>query len=198
MKPSVYLISIFTLVFCSCISIPKSTSTLSQDVLKEANEMHQLNIALVNQLYAYKQKQINLFIEKEYTPELISNFEKQLPDNINYKEKLPNIIGSLIPVINSKKDSLQHVLNQEQSKLINTINSNYITFSNAGNSLQNLIDSAVKLKTEDETIEDDIEHISDDKIDVKNIVSKLDSFLIKEGNTSKKILEIETLLHLKQ
>ena len=87
MKPSVYLISIFTLVLSSCISIPKSTSTLSQDVLKEDNEMHQLNIALVNQLYAYKQKQINLFIEKEYTPELISNFEKQLPDNINYKAK---------------------------------------------------------------------------------------------------------------
>ena len=72
--------------------------------------MHQLNIALVNKLFEERKLVINSFITNQYTPSLIKKYENLLPDSLNYKEALPNIIKSIIPVINRKKDSLQNVL----------------------------------------------------------------------------------------
>ena len=192
-------IHIYSMVFASillssCASIPASTTTLTQEILKESSGMHTLNISLINQLYANRKEQINSFITNTYTPALLDNFSKNLPDSLDYKEELPNILKNIVPIINKKKDSMQSILDTEQGQLITQLNANYTNFSTAGVSLQNLIDSAVKLKTAEKSVMTSIQSLTNGSVNISNTVTELDSLLIHSGNSFSKLLEISSAL----
>jgi len=189
-----YSIILITTLLNSCASIPASTTTLTQEILKESSGMHTLNVSLINQLYANRKEQINSFITNTYTPALLNNFSKNLPDSLNYKEELPNILKSIIPIINKKKDSMQSILDTEQKQLITKLNANYTTFSVAGTSLQNLINSAVKLKTAEKSIMTSVESLTNGNVNISNTENQLDSLLIQSGNSFSKLLEISAAL----
>ncbi len=180
----------------SCATIPSSTVTLTQEVIKEADEMHQLNIVLVNQLFEERKQVINSFITNQYTPAIIANYEKLLPDSLDYKKQLPKIMKSIIPVINRKKDSLQDVLSTQQQQIITGLNANYLTYSKASTSLQNLINSAVKLKTAESDALSSIQSLTGDSVDVKKVENSIDSLLIKAGSGMEKLLEVGNTLNL--
>jgi len=190
----IYSIVLAATLLSSCASIPASTTTLTQEILKESSGMHTLNISLINQLYANRKEQVNSFITNTYTPALLDNFSKNLPDSLDYKEELPNILKSIVPIINKKKDSMQSILDTEQEQLITQLNTNYTTFSTAGTSLQNLIDSAVKLKTAEKSIMTSVESLTNGNVNISNTETQLDSLLIKSGNSFSKLLEISAAL----
>ena len=179
----------------SCASIPSSSSTLTKEVLKEADQMHALNIALINELYSSRQERINDFITNQYTPKLLANFEKQLPDSLNYKDELPNILKSIVPVINAKRDSIQNILSKEQEKVIAQVNANYNSFKDAGTSLQNLIDSAVKLKSEEQQAIGAIQKMTHTNIHTEKIENTLNSLLLKSGDDFAKLLEVKSIIN---
>lgn len=188
------VVIIISTLLVSCASIPPSTSTLTKEVITEANDMHTLNIALVNQLFEERRDRLNNFITETYTPALIENYQKILPDSINYKEQLPNILKSIIPVINRKKDSLQGVLDTQKEEIITSLNTNYITYTQATTSLQNLIDSTVKLNdTENNAVASIHKLTGTTNIDFKKIEQNIDSTLIKVGNSMKPILDLKNL-----
>jgi len=188
--------SIFALFLLnSCASIPASTTTLTQEILKQADDMNTLNLSLINQLYATRKEQVNSFITNQYTPALLDNFSKNLPDSLDYKKELPNILTSIVPIINRKKDSIQTILDTEQAQLISQINTNYTAFNTAGASLQNLIDSAVKLKTEEKSVMTAVQNLTNGKVNVSEAETKLDSLLIQSGDTFSKLLEISAALN---
>jgi len=188
--------SILAIIFLhSCASIPASTTTLTQEILKQADEMNTLNISLINQLYATRKEQVNSFITNEYTPALLDNFAKNLPDSLDYKKELPNILISIVPIINRKKDSIQTILDTEQGQLISQLNTNYTAFNTAGTSLQNLIDSAVKLKTEEKSVMTAVQNLTNGKVNISEAETKLDSLLTQSGSTFSKLLEISSALN---
>jgi len=178
----------------SCASIPASTTTLTKEILKESSGMHTLNITLINQLYANRKEEINNFITNTYTPALLDNFSKNLPDSLDYKKELPNILKSIVPIINKKKDSIQSILNTEQEQLITKLNANYTNFSSAGTSLQNVIDSAVKLKTAEKSILTSVQSLTNGNVNISKTETELDSLLIKSGNSFSKLLEISSII----
>lgn len=191
-----------TLVICtavllliSCASIPASTSTLSKEVIKEANGMHQLNISLINQLYGEREQRVNDFITYRYTPALIRNYEKLLPDSLDYKEELPNILQSILPVINKKRDSMQGILRAEQQNLIQQLNSNYATYTTSTAALQGLIDSAVKLKASESNALVALENLTGVSAGtVSNIDAKLEKLLTESGTTIDQLLQVANSL----
>jgi len=185
---------LITIVLSSCAAIPASTTTLTQEILKESSGMHTLNISLINQLYANRKEQVNSFITNTYTPALLDNFSKNLPDSLNYKEELPNILKSIVPIINRKKDSMQSILDTEQGFLIAKLNANYNNFNTAGASLQNLIDSAVKLKTEEKSVLTSVQRLTNGSVNISKTATQLDSLLIHSGNSFSKLLEISSAL----
>lgn len=193
-RTQIYNILFTAILLSSCASIPASTTTLTQEILKESSGMHTLNVSLINQLYANRKEQVSSFITNTYTPALLDNFSKNLPDSLDYKEELPNILKSIVPIINKKKDSMQSILDTEQEQLITQLNTNYTTFSTAGASLQNLIDSAVKLKTAEKSIMTSVKSLTNGKVAVSNTEAQLDSLLIKSGNNFSKLLEISAAL----
>ena len=191
-----YLSLIISSLLISCASLPPSTSTLTKEVINEANDMHTLNIALINQLFEERKDRLNNFITETYTPSLVANFKKMLPDSINYKEQLPDILKSIIPVINRKKDSLQGLLDTQQQEIITSLNSNYITYTQATTSLQNLIDSTIKVAdTENEAVAKIQKLTGTSNIDFKKIEQNIDSTLIKVSKDAKPIIDLKKLIN---
>ncbi|MEQ3500193.1 hypothetical protein ABMY20_10585 [Tenacibaculum sp. SSH1-16] len=186
--------SVFSFFLFSCSSIPSSTVTLTKEVIKEADNMHQLNVALVNKLFDERKEKINLFIENKYTPTLLKKFESLLPDSLDYKKELPNILNSIVPIINHKKDSLQSVLDLQRQDILNQLNSNYSDYSKATTSLQNLINSAVNIKTTESDALSAIDQLTGDKINIKKVENTINQSIDKTGSALNKLITIEKVI----
>ncbi|CAM1355418.1 hypothetical protein [Tenacibaculum ascidiaceicola] len=189
-----FYVSIFSFFLFSCASIPSSTVTLTKEVIKEADNMHQLNVSLVNRLFDERKEKINLFIENKYTPTLLKKFEGLLPDSLDYKKELPNILNSIVPIINRKKDSLQSVLDLQRQDILNQLNSNYSDYSKATTSLQNLINSVVKVKTTESDALSAIDQLTGDRINIKKVENTINQSIDKTGNTLNKLINIEKVI----
>jgi len=189
-----FYVSIFSFFLFSCASIPSSTVTLTKEVIKEADNMHQLNVSLVDRLFDERKEKINLFIENKYTPTLLKNFEGLLPDSLDYKKELPNILNSIVPIINRKKDSLQSVLDLQRQDILNQLNSNYSDYNKATTSLQNLINSVVKVKTTESDALSAIDQLTGDRINIKKVENTINQSIDKTGNTLNKLITIEKVI----
>ena len=188
------LLLLITSILISCASLPDATATLTKDVINEGDAMHQLNISLVNELFNEKKARLNTFIINKYTPEIIKKFQKLLPQNVDYKKELPNIIEAIIPVINRKRDSLQDILSNQQQKIVTGLNANFISYSKATSSLQNLINSAVKENKAEQNALSEINQLTGNKLNFKQVENKLDSLLNKTGLGMEKLLKLEKLI----
>lgn len=183
-----------TAFFLSCASLPNSTAKLSKSVIDEGDAMHQLNISLVNQLFTERRARLNNFITNKYTPAIIKKYQNLLPADVDYKKELPNIIEAIIPVINKKRDSLQDLLLNQQQKIISGLNTNFISYAKATSSLQNIINSAVKIKDAEESALSAINQLTGNKLNFKEIESKMDSLLNKTGLGMGKLLNVEQII----
>ncbi|AZJ31872.1 hypothetical protein SAMN05444344_1706 [Tenacibaculum mesophilum] len=189
-----FYVSIFSFLLLSCASIPSSTVTLTKEVIKEADNMHALNVSLINKLFDERKEKINLFIENKYTPTLLKKFESLLPDSLDYKKELPNILNSIVPIINHKKDSLQSVLDLQRQDILNQLNSNYSDYSKATTSLQNLINSAVNIKTTESDALSAIDQLTGDKINIKKVENTINQSIDKTGSALNKLVTIEKVI----
>lgn len=194
MKFSSIFFIIFIGILYSCASLPSASAKLTQEVISEADDMHSLNISLIQRIFNEKKQQVSFFIDKTYTPAIIKKYESLLPDTLNYKKELPNIVQSIIPFIMHKKDSLLSVIDNEEQKLMSQLNTSYNQYSKAASSLQNLINSAVKIKTTEENVLNSIDKLTGNKINFKNIESNLDSILAKSSTFFSKLNTIEKTL----
>ena len=192
-KTAVYVLALICVT--SCASIPASTSTLSKEVIQEADAMHQLNISLIDQLYAEREQRVNDFITYKYTPALLENYQKLLPDSLDYKTELPNILKSIVPVINKKRDSIQGVLDAEKQNIVKQLNANYATYTTSSAALQGLIDSAVKLKSSESDALTALENLTGvSPGTVTTIEAKLEKLLTDSGTTIEQLLQIANSL----
>jgi len=189
-QTSIILLGIAVLCL-SCASIPNSAVVLTEEIIKEAEHMHELNIKLINRLYEDRSDSVNSFITNIYTPRVIDNYRKLFPENVDYKNELPQIMESIIPVINRKKDSLQRVLNERREQLIFELNSNYSNYSKATVALQNLINAAVKVETAKKNAIASIRNLTGDAIDVQKVEDKINTLLLKVEDNFNGMSEIK-------
>ena len=156
--------------------------------------MHQLNISLLNQLFNERRARLNNFITNTYTPAVIKKYQNLLPADVDYKEQLPNIIKAIIPVINRKRDSLQDLLLNQQQTLVTSLNTNFITYAKATSSLQNIVNSGVKIKDAEDNALSAINQLTGNKLNFKQVENKIDSLLNKTGLGMGKLLKVEQLI----
>lgn len=179
----------------SCASIPASTATLSQEVITEANAMHQLNIALINKLFEERKDKVDDFINNQYIPAYTKNLQAKIPPGTDVASELPNILKSVMPVINKKRDSFHNVLDAQKQDMITSLNDTYADYQQASAALQNLITSAVKLKQTEANTLAQIQKLTGTNINVGKIQNQLDSLLIKTGNGFDKLLKAESAIN---
>jgi hypothetical protein len=182
------------LILVSCASIPKATSTLSRAVLDQSAAMHQLNIQLVEQLFTEKKTRLQHYINTVYTPTAVKNYITLIPDGTDYKTALPNIVSSIIPVIERKKDSLTALLTQRENNIIRKLNANYAKFVQAGNSLQNVLDTANELNRSEQYLLTSVDSLTGVRINTEAIRKDLDQVLTKTSGLFGKLTPYENLL----
>ncbi|WP_298518544.1 hypothetical protein [uncultured Kordia sp.] len=178
----------------ACASIPASTATLSQEVIAEANSMHQLNIALVNKLFEERKGKVDAFMNNQYIPSFVKNLQSKIPAGVDVNSELANILKSVMPVINRKRDSLHNLLDTQREQMVTSLNTNFASYQQASATLQNLISSAVKLKQTEANTLTQIQSLTKTNFDVGKIQRHLDSLLVKTGNGFNKLLNIESAI----
>ncbi|MFK7747895.1 MAG: hypothetical protein AB8B65_05880 [Kordia sp.] len=178
----------------SCASIPASTATLSQEVISEANSMHQLNIALVNKLFEERKDKVDAFMNNQYIPTYVTKLQANMPSGVDVNAELPNILKSVMPVINRKRDSLHGLLETQRDRMVTSLNTNFAEYQQATTTLQNLISSAVKLKQSEQQTLAQIQSLTNTNINVGKIQNHLDSLLVKTGNGFDKLLKVESAI----
>ncbi len=194
MKKQFYYYLGLSLLLVSCASLPNSTVTLTNEIIKEANDMHALNISLVNQLFEERLQRVNLFVENKYTPALIKKYENLIPENVDYKTELPNIIESIVPVINRKKDSILAILKKQNTSTVDQLNTNFNNYTKATVTLQNLIKSATKVKSIENEALASIEKLTGTTQDVTKVKNSIEHFLNETGNDLNKLLQVKEVL----
>lgn len=176
----------------SCIKIPTASVQLATNLQTQGNTMHELNIAFVNALFAEKKAQISTFIQQEYTPSIIDNYFKQLPNQSFTKKETAEIIASLIPEINKQKDDMLAALEQNRVKLITRLNNDHIYFITGSNALKDLLASASKLQDANTKLGVNITNTSGGKINMAAITKALDKLVASGGDLSSKINTLYT------
>lgn len=186
MKP-VFSVLLFVLFFSACVRIPVQSVMLADAIQTEGERMHKLNLALLNNMFATKKKDIEKFAQEEYLPTLTNNLMKGLSAGTDYTSKIPDIVQRLIPVVNAKKDSLTNALDLQKEKLTAKLNQDYAIFETAATELKKLLESAVKVDKAKAAIFDRAKELSNNKIDLKVVEMMLDNFIHASGSVSDKI-----------
>lgn len=190
------VITISLMIISGCARIPSQTLDLIEAIETEGHRMHRVNVSLVNKLFAEKRKRVDNFIKLEYTPQFIQNFMGNVPPGyqINLENDLPDMLSSMIPQINDRRDKMQETLESQRIKIQEKLSLDYIQFSEAIESLKGLIDSAVKVEEERAMLSNQIRELSRDKIDMNAIETKLDSFITTAGDIGEKTSELNNAI----
>ncbi len=189
------LIALVVVSINGCASIPASTATLSQEVIAEANSMHQLNIALINKLFDERKGKVDDFINNQYIPSYVKNLQAKIPPGVDVNTELPNILKSVMPVLNRKRDSLHNLLDLQKQQMVTSLNDNFTNYQQASATLQNLISSAVKLKQTETNTLAQIQKLTGTNINVDKIQNHLDSLLVKTGSGFDKLLNVQSAIN---
>jgi hypothetical protein len=178
------LLFLFLLVIAlttGCARIPAESVQLNNAIMMEGERMHNLNISLVNELFAEKQRAVSEFIERDYIPAIVKNFTGLVnPEDIN-AENLPDILLAIIPEITSRRDGMIQTLEEQRLKLVTKMNADYQVYYDASVTINNLLQSAVEVDKERAAFNDRIKQLSGQKIDLNKVEMSVDAFISKAG-----------------
>ncbi|MBN2174004.1 MAG: hypothetical protein JW731_07730 [Bacteroidales bacterium] len=190
-----FLLIISVIIAVSCAKIPLESLTLADSLTNEGSRMHQLNIALINKMFAEKRQKIDEFITMEYTPQYIKNFTQAIPPDADIKEELPEILNSIIPEINSRRDMMQSALEDQRIKLVTKLGQDYAVYLSGSNELRKLLESNVQVDKERKEFFDSVKGMTNDKIDLNKVEDALDGFITDSGDVSASILDLNETIN---
>ncbi|MBP9882372.1 MAG: hypothetical protein KBF32_03140 [Chitinophagales bacterium] len=180
------LLLLFLLVIAlttGCARIPAESVQLNNAIMIEGERMHNLNISLVNELFAEKQRAVSEFIERDYIPAIVKNFTGLVnPEDIN-AENLPDILLAIIPEITSRRDGMIQTLEEQRLKLVTKMDADYQVYYDASVTINNLLQSAVEVDKERAAFNDRIKQLSGQKIDLNKVEMSVDAFISKAGTS---------------
>ncbi len=166
----------------SCAKLPVQTLSLTDALIQEGDRMHQLNQSLLNKMFEDKRAKIDGFIKNEYLPKYLEEFKKRIPSDVNYEEELPNILQSILPEITSRRDRMQSALEDQRIKIMEKLNADYAVYKSSSMELRNLIESNIKVNEERQKAFQQVKTLSQNNIDLNQIETELDGFILKSGD----------------
>lgn len=178
------------LLFISCAKLPIQSVDAVDIMISEGKRMHELNIALVNEMFLLKKQAIDNFIKNDFIPAYTNNFISKIPPDIDVKAELPNMLKSIVPVINARRDSMQSALEMNRIKLITKLGEDYNDYSLMSIELKSLIVSTIKVDDARKKFFEEIKTYSKSKIDLNAIDSSLDKFILSSGSVSEGLLKL--------
>ena len=183
------------LLFSFCATLPLQTVTLADSIINEGQRMHNLNILLTNKMFQDKREKIDEFIKKEYTPKYMDEFRKKIPAGVDFEKEFPNIIQSIIPEINSRRDIMQSALEDQRIKILTKLDADYKAFEEASFELKNLIESNIKVNEERRKVFEQIKSLTNNNLDFNQVETEIDKFIIKAGDMSGNINDLNSSIN---
>lgn len=171
-----------SILITSCAKIPIQSITLMDNILNEGKRMHSLNILMTNKLFDEKREKIDDFIMKDYTPKFIAEFTSKLPNDVDVKGELNNIILKIIPKVNVRRDAMQNALEANRIKIIDKLNQDYREYDIMCNELKRLLQSAVKVNDESKKLVSQVSAITKNNIDFEKLEATIDGFIGNSGD----------------
>ena len=193
MKRIFYLFLV--VLISSCAKLPVETIALTDAIIDEGKRMHELNLSLLNKMFDEKREKIDAFIKNEYTPKFLEEFTARVPADTDYEREFPNMIQSIIPQINSRRDKMQSAMESQRIKLVTKLNADYKVFEEASMELRRLIESGVKVDEERKKALNHVKNLTQNRIDLNQIDTELDKFIIKSGDVSGNIIELNNSIN---
>jgi len=191
-----YLLFLFcSLCFLSCARIPVQSVSLIEAVEEEGARMHSINTALLHSMFREKKDMVNQFIQQEYTPALIENFKKSLPAGTDYKADFAEMVQSLMPHINARKDSLLLALDDEQYRIREKLDADYEVYQTAVQELKRLLTSAAKIDTQKKALFDTARAVSHNRVDLAGIEAALNQFILSGGSVGSNIQKLNATVN---
>ena len=181
---------LFIVILSSCATIPPQSISLTDAIIDEGQRMHELNITLLNKMFKEKRERVDLFIENEYTPKFLDEFKSRIPAGVDVEAELPNILKSLIPQINKRRDDMQSALEEQRIKLVTKLEQDYKVYRNATSELKELLKSAVKVTKARQDIFDRAKELTNNRIDLNQVENAIDSFIIDAGNVGENVIKL--------
>lgn len=166
----------------ACTRLPVQSITLSDHIQAEGHRMHQLNMILVQQLFAAKKARVADFIKQEYTPHFIQQMTEDLSDDEPIKSALPQILSAAIPVISERQYAMQMALDSAKSMIVTQLNDDYARYSLANQEMKKLLTSAVKLNERKQQLLNQSKLFKQKGINYQQLSEALDRFVLSSGN----------------
>ncbi len=166
------------------------TENAAQYQLDEVKRMHQLNLALLNNMFKEKRESIDRFIKNEYTPKYLEEFKKRIPEGANVVEELPNILQAIMPEINSRRDMMQSAVENQRVKLVTKLQDDFKAYEDAALKLGKLLESSVKRDEEKQKFLSQVRELSNNKIDLNLVENLINDFILDSGDVSQNILKL--------
>lgn len=186
---------IVSFALLSCARIPSQSIPLMDALIAEGERMHTLNRLFLDEMFDEKGRMVDEFIQKEYTPWFIGEFQKRIPANVDVKAELPGIIAAITPRIAARRDSMQSALETQRRKLVEKLNNDYSAFKNGAASIRKLLDSAIKVDKEREALYGQVKALSNNSLDMQKVEGFLDEFVTKGGKLGEDISQLENSIN---
>lgn len=183
------------IILSGCASIPQESVTLNKEIATGITSIHESNIRFINQYFEIKHSQIDKF-EKE----AIDNFFNKIAAATT-KPGAPPLgaqvlykIKEKVEAIHAKGIKFKAELDTSKNLIIEKLQSEYNLIISANSSITGLLQSAVDVDKAKNDGLSKVKDLSDGKIDLTYIDSKVDDYLAKLGSSSSRTSSlIETI-----
>lgn len=177
--------------FGACTRIPVQSIALSEQIQAEGSRMHQLNLILIQQLFATKKARVADFIKQEYTPHFIQQMTEDISDEASIKSELPQILAAAIPVISERQYAMQMALDSAKTIIIAQLNDDYAQYNLANQEMKKLLTSAIKLNERKQALLNQSTFFKRKGINYQQLSDALDRFVLSSGNVGGLVVNLK-------
>jgi len=192
----IFQLSALLFLLAGCARIPVQSVELADALQTEGERMHRLNLALLNNMFNAKKKDVEKFVSEKYAPEMLDDFKQKLPAGTDFKTDFQEMVQAIMPKINARKDSLLNTLETQREKLTDKLNTDYKVFENAASALKKLLESAVKIDQEKAALFGKVKELSKNTLDLGSVENAIDTFIHSAGSAASKINTLHNTLDL--
>ncbi|GAA4727984.1 hypothetical protein [Flavisolibacter ginsenosidimutans] len=181
---------VLALLFAGCATVPPGSVSLAGALQTEGTRMHELNLRLLNNLFAEKRRALENVLSDQYASSLIDHaFE--LSPNIS-KADFPDFLKAVTKKLITKRDSLVNVLETEKTRIADRLNEDYNAFTTVSISLKLMLASAVKVDQQRQAALDQAKTLTNNKVDFVAIENALDDFINSAGKVGADVSGFKT------
>jgi PBP1b-binding outer membrane lipoprotein LpoB len=189
MRPLLILFSI--VIMASCARIPAASVELNQEINREIERLHRLNVAFTQQLFESKKELVRQFIKYEYSPDFIARSLSALKAaGYHVEDSLETVVYQLSMQINERESGMIRQLEAARDSTLQALDMEYQLVMTAGNEMQRFLKSAASVEKERKEIYALTNQIMNQRFDLRHFEQQLNQLVLKAGEGSSQFMKI--------